>query len=199
MTVTKSDPAAGRREMAGVLAVAALAGLAILFGAGRSWLDAVVGRRPPFGPVRLGLTGHTQFPALTGLAVVALLVLVLVLVTGPLVRRLLGALLVLAGGWSAYCAARGLRRPGPARLGELLGDRLGMGSGPVELHRHPQWAVLTLVAALVLVAAGLAVLVRGGGWRAGLSSRYAAPAVSAEAGDPWRRLDRGEDPTVADG
>jgi len=194
-------PAAGaparRRELTGVLAGAALAGLVVLFCSGRSWLLVVVGRRPPFGPLRVELSGRAQYPALTGLAVVALLAVVLVLVTGGLVRRLLGVLEMLAGGWAAYLAGRGIDRPGMPRLRELLGDRLAQGSGTLELHQHPQWAVLTLLAALVLVLAGLAVVLRAGCWQQGLSARYAAPAVSAEAGDPWRRLDRGEDPTVS--
>ncbi|HST49121.1 Trp biosynthesis-associated membrane protein [Jatrophihabitans sp.] len=198
----EADPAAGqgkqRREMAGVLAAAALAGLVILFGSGRSWLEVIVGRRPPFGPLRVELTGRAQYPALTGLAVVALLGVVLVLVTGGLVRRALGVLEMLAGGWAAVCAGGGIARPGTLRLEELLGDRLAQSSGTFELHHHPQWAVLTLLAALLLVLAGLAVVLRAGHWRLGLSARYAAPAASAEAGDPWRRLDRGEDPTVAD-
>jgi hypothetical protein len=195
----KPGSAGERRELAGVLGATALAGLAVLFGSGRSWLEVVVGRRPPFGPLRVELTGRTQYPALTGLAVVALLAVVLVLVTGGVVRRALGVLVMLAGGWAAYCAGGGVAPPGTPRLEELLGDRLAQSSGTFELHRHPQWAVLTLLAALVLVLAGLAVALRAGRWRLGLSARYAAPAVSAEAGDPWRRLDRGEDPTTADG
>jgi hypothetical protein len=185
--------------MAGMLGAVGLAGLGILFCSGRSWLEVIVGRRPPFGPLRVELTGRAQYPALTGLAVVALLAVVLVLVTGALVRRALGVLLVLAGGWAAYCAGGGVARPGTPRLRELLGDRLAMSSGTFELHHHPQWAVLTLLAALVLVLAGLAVVLRAGHWQPGLSARYAAPAVSADTDDPWRRLDRGEDPTVADG
>ncbi|MDQ1745348.1 MAG: hypothetical protein QOE23_3687, partial [Pseudonocardiales bacterium] len=89
-------------------------------------------------------------------------------------------------------------RPGPARLAELLGDRLGMGSGRLELHQRPVWPVLTLLAAGLLVACGLVVAVRAGRWRLGMSARYAAPAESGESPDPWRRLDRGEDPTVPD-
>jgi len=188
-----------RREMAGVLGVAALASLVILFASSRSWLEATVARRPPFGPLRVDLTGRTEFPALTGLAVVALLGVVLVLVTGGVVRRLLGVLLVVAGGWCCGYAASGLATPGPARLAELLGDRLAQSAGLTELQRHPVWAALTMSAAGLLVLCGLLVVVRAGRWRFGLSARYAAPAAVAESGDPWRRLDRGEDPTVSDG
>ena len=190
--------AAQRREMAGVLGLAAVASLAILFTTSRSWLGVTVARRPPFGPLRVELTGRAEYPALTGLAVVALLSVVLVLVTGGVARRVLGGLLVVAGGWSCGYAASGLASPSPARLAELLGDRLAQSSGLTELQRHPVWAALTLLAAVLLVLCGLVVVVRAGRWKLGLSARYAAPAAAAESGDPWRRLDRGEDPTVAD-
>jgi uncharacterized membrane protein (TIGR02234 family) len=198
------DPADGpvagrtvqRREPAAVLGLAALAAVAMLVATGRSWLAVTVDRRPPFGPLRVPLTGHAQYPALTGLAVVALLCVVLVLVTGPLVRRVLGGLLALAGGWAGGYAVLGLARPGPARLAELLGDRLAQGSGQLELHQRPGWPVLTLLAAVLMAGCGVVVAVRGGRWQLGMSSRYAAPAVTAESSDPWRRLDRGEDPTV---
>jgi hypothetical protein len=201
MTLAQAPTArsAQRREMAGVLGLAALASLAMLFTTGRPWLSVTVGRRPPFGPLRVELTGRAEYPAVTGLAVVALLGVVLVLVTGSLVRRVLGGLLALAGGWSGAYAASGLARPSPGRLERLLGDRLAQSSGLIQLHRHPGWAVATLLAAGVLALCGLVVVVRAGRWQLGLSARYAAPAAVAESGDPWRRLDRGEDPTVSDG
>jgi hypothetical protein len=196
-----SGPArsAQRREMAGVLGLAALAALAILFTTSRSWLGVTVGRRPPFGPLRVDLTGRAEYPALTGLAVVALLAVVLVLVTGGLVRRVLGVVLVAVGGSSCGYAMSGLASPSPGRLAQLLGDRLAQSSGATQLDRHPGWAVSTLLAAVLLVLAGFVLVFRAGRWQLGLSARYAAPAVVAESGDPWRRLDRGEDPTVSDG
>jgi hypothetical protein len=80
----------------------------------------------------------------------------------------------------------------------LLGNRLSQGSGLIQLHRHPVWPELTLVAAGVLVATGVLLVVRAGHWKVGFSARYAAPAAVAESHDPWRRLDRGEDPTISD-
>lgn len=199
--LAERDPGAAgpdRREPAAVLALAALAAAVILVAAGRAWSTATVHRRPPFGPLRVALTGHARYPALTGVAVVALLCVVLVLVTGPVVRRVLGVLLALAGCWALGYAVAGLARPGPGRLAELLGDRLAQGSGQVALHQQPAWPVLTLLAAVLLAACGFAVVARGGRWRLGMSARYAAPAATAESSDPWRRLDRGEDPTVPD-
>jgi hypothetical protein len=184
--------------MACVLGLAALAGVAMLFAASRSWLAVTVGRRPPFGPLRVELTGHAQYPALTGLAVVGLLSVVLVLVTGGLVRRALGGLIALVGGWACGYALSGLASPSPARLAELLGDRLAQSSGLTQLHRHPIWAGVTLLAAVLLVLCGLTLVVRASRWQLGMSARYAAPAAVAESADPWRRLDRGDDPTLSD-
>ena len=56
-----------------------------------------------------------------------------------------------------------------------------MSSGRPELHRHPGWPILTVLAATLLGLCGLAVAVRGGRWQLGMSARYAAPAVSAES------------------
>ncbi len=202
MAVAPVDPdrsrSADRRELSRVLALVTLAGLAILFTASRSWLAVQVGRRRPFGPLHVELTGRTQYPALTGLAVVALLIAVLVLVTAGWARRALGVLLVLVGGWAGWYAGHGIARPGPVRLRELLGDRLSQGSGVLQVHRHPLWAESSLAAAGLLVLAGGLLAVRAGRWKVGLSARYAAPAAAAESSDPWPRLDRGEDPTVSD-
>lgn len=200
------SPAAGpglgrsaqRREMACVLGLAALAGAVILFAAGQSWLSVTAGRRPPFGALQAELTGRELYPALTGLAVVALLSVALTLVTGGVVRRLLGGLLALVGGWACGYAGSGLADPSPARLAQSLGGRLTQGSGLTQLHRHPVWAGVTLLAAVLLVLCGLLLAVRAGRWQVGMSARYAAPAAVAESADPWRRLDRGEDPTVSD-
>lgn len=189
---------AQRREMACVLGLAALAGAMILFAASRSWLGVTVGRRPPFGQLQVELTGRTLYPGLTGLALVALLSVALVLVTGGVLRRVLGGLLALVGGWACWYAVSGLSTPGPARLAELLGDRLSQGSGLTQLHRHPVWAGLTVLAAVLLVLCGLVLVVRASRWQLGMSARYAAPAAVAQSADPWRRLDRGEDPTVSD-
>ncbi len=198
LAVRDRGRSADRRELATVLAAAAVAALVIVFASSRSWAAVTVGRRLPFGPLHVQLTGRTEFPALNGLAVVALLITVLVLVTGGWARRVLGLLLVLVGGSAGWYAARGLASLGSSRLRELLGDRLSQGSGLIELHRHRSWAVLTLLAAVLLVLAGVVLVLRAGRWQVGMSARYAAPAAVAESNDPWRRLDRGEDPTISD-
>lgn len=194
-----ADRSAHRREMACVLGLAALAGAVVLFAAGRSWMSVTAERRPPFGPVLAELTGRELYPALSGLAVVALLGVALVLVTGGVVRRLLGGLLVLVGGWAGWYGANGLANTIPGQLSQRADARLlGSDGLPQQQHWHPFWAGATLAAAVLLVLCGLVVAARAGRWQQGLSARYEAPAAGAESADPWRRLDRGEDPTVAD-
>jgi uncharacterized membrane protein (TIGR02234 family) len=188
---------AERRELAATLLLVLLGGALLLFTAGRGWASATVPRQPPFGALHLELTGRTLYPALTGLAVVALIAAVLVLVVGGWPRRLLGGLLVLLAGWSGWYAGRGARRPSAGRVLRLAGDRLSQPAGPPTVHGHPAWAWLALAGSACLVLAGLVLLVRSGSWRIGLSGRYAAPAEAAAGGDPWRQLDRGEDPTIS--
>ena len=190
---------AERRELGGTVLLVLLGGAVILLAAGRGWATATVPRQPPFAAVRLVLTGRTLYPPLTGLAVVALIAAVLVLVLGGWPRRVLGGLLVVLAGWTGWYAGRGTGRPSTARVLQLAGDRLSQRSGSPAVHAHPGWAGLALAGAVSLLVAGLLLLARSGGWRTGLSTRYAAPAEAAAAQDPWRQLDRGEDPTIQDG
>ena len=188
-----------RRELVGSVLLVLLGGALVLLAAGRGWVTATVPRQPPFDAVRLELSGRTLYPAVTGLAVVALIAAVLVLVLGGWPRRLLGALLVLLAGWTGWYAARGTGRPSTARVLQLAGDRVSQRSGLPAVHPHPLWAWLAMAGAGCLLLAGLVLLARSGSVRTGLSSRYAAPAEAAAGDDPWRQLDRGEDPTIRDG
>lgn len=195
---TDPERASQRRQLTTVIALIAVGAGGVVLTSSRQWLRLDATRLPPFGPVSLGISGRTEFPALNGLAVVALVTAVLILVTGGWARRVLGALLVVTGLGSFWYGLRGLNTPSRSRLSELLKDRLSQTTGAIGAFRHPVWPVLTMVLAAVLVLAGITVLIRGAAWKAGLSSRYAAPAEGAESGDPWRRLDRGEDPTMPD-
>jgi hypothetical protein len=79
-----------------------------------------------------------------------------------------------------------------------VGGAAKIGTASVSHVSHPAWAVLTIVSGLLsLVGSGLLVLLSRR-WTAGLSSRYEAPDAAAKSSDPWRTLDRGEDPTIFD-
>ena len=193
-----TDPT-GRRQLAGTLLLVLLGGGLILAVAGRSWAGVTVPRQPPFGALRLALTGRDLYPPLTALAVVALIVAVLVLAVSGWPRRLLGVVLILLGCWTGDYAILGIGRPGTGRILELAGDRLSQRSGSLQVQLHRVWPWLAAAGSLCLLVAGLWLLLRPGGWRLGMSGRYAAPAEAAAATDPWRQMDRGEDPTIRDG
>ncbi|HTZ43151.1 MAG TPA: Trp biosynthesis-associated membrane protein [Jatrophihabitans sp.] len=194
-------PADARRELAAALALIVLGAGGIVLVSARPWLTARFDRQPPFGPLSVAIPGRHLYPALNGLALVALVVGVLVLITGGWARRVLGALLVLIAGWTGWYGLRGLghRHRTPGQLVSLAGSRVTAADGTATAHGHPAWAWLSLLGSVLLLAGGVLLLVRAGRWRGGLSSRYRAPAEAAAAADPWRQLDRGEDPTIRDG
>jgi uncharacterized membrane protein (TIGR02234 family) len=188
-----------KRELGGVLLLIALGGGGAVFTASRTWLSIVVPRVAPFGPLHTDFNGRQLSPALNGLAIVALITAVLVLVTGGWARRVLGVLLVVVAVSAGWYAIRGRRAPSAGRVRELLGDRLNHQAGPLQVQAHPWLAWLTLLCALLLLLAGLLLVARAGRWQSGLSAKYNVPAESSKSYDPWRRLDRGEDPTITDG
>jgi hypothetical protein len=188
----------GRREMSGVLGLAGLAAALVLLLSGRPWLLMTIGRPAPFGPLRVHVSGRAEFPALPGLAVVALLAAVIAAVTSGRARSALGVLLTLAGAACGWYAAQGLTVPSPRRLVELRPDRAGTEQAATTAQLTRGWPALSLVLATVLLLCGVAVVARGRRWSHGLGQRYTPPAQAVQSDDPWRTLDRGDDPTIVD-
>jgi hypothetical protein len=170
----------------------------VLLASSQRWLTLYVQRPAPFAAVTAPVSGRSEFSALFGLAVVALVTLMLVAVSGGWGRQLLGILLVVVGLSVAWYGVRGLAAPGPLRTVELLGARAPGTAGVVRTEVHRQWPVVTVLAGLMLALAAIAIAVRGGRWAGGLPRRYDAPVDAAKSEDPWRRMDRGEDPTISD-
>ena len=192
-----------RRELYGTVLLLVVGAGSMLWVANRAWFTASVRREPPFGPITSRITGHHIYPALTGFALVALLTALLVLVTGGWPRRILGGLTVVVAGWTGWYAIDAIRFTrrryvGLNDVGGFLHDRQVSGS-LVALHSHAVWAWLSALCSVLLLVAGIVLMLRSGGWTGGLSRRYAAPAEAAAAPDPWRQLDRGEDPTIGNG
>jgi hypothetical protein len=73
-----------------------------------------------------------------------------------------------------------------------------VGEAPLVAQRHQVWPTVGLVGAALAALGGLVLLLRAGDWPTGLSARYEAPAAAATSDDPWRALDRGDDPTITD-
>ena len=190
---------AQRRELAAAIGLIVLGAAAVLLCCAQRWLTVTEPRAAPFGTLRVGYSGRALYPALNGLAIAALLAGLLVLISGRWPRRILGGLLCLLALLAGWYGLRALGTPGPGTVRGLLGSRLSQQSGPLRLAYRPAWPAGAALGALLVLLAGMLVLVRGGGWQIGLSSRYAAPAEAAKSDDPWRSLDRGEDPTISDG
>jgi hypothetical protein len=57
------------------------------------------------------------------------------------------------------------------------------------------WRLATLIGSLLAAVAGTLSVARGHTW-ASMSGRYDAPAGVADESDPWKAIDRGEDPTL---
>ncbi len=185
----------GRRELGAALAGCALAGALALSAGGQAWSTVTVTRRPPLPPVTEVLTGSALAPLVPAAGLLLLAAAVAVLAVRGAGRAAVGVLVVLAGAalaWSGLQVLTGGADPGTAAPGERR---------TVELAAA--WPVLVLVAAVLAVAAGGLVLVRGRSWP-GMGRRYergpgAAPARPRtdedRALDAWRALDRGDDPT----
>ncbi len=154
------------RGLATCLAAGLLGGGMVLYGAGQPWSTA-----PPVPTV----TGDEVNPVgslASSLGAVVLLGTVVVAVTRALGRRVAGAVVVLAAVATGYVT-------------------LGAGG------TWSGWRVLVLVGAALGAAAGTLAAARGPRWAA-MSRRYDAPSAPRpeHESDPWRALDRGDDPTL---
>ncbi|TQM44700.1 Trp biosynthesis-associated membrane protein [Pseudonocardia cypriaca] len=134
--------------------------------------------RPGAAPVEL--TGASVAPWLGGTALLALAGVAGVVATGGVLRRLVGALLGLTGAGVLVLGVRALLTDPNAT------DATGA-------------PLLAVAGALVLLAVGIAVLVRERRLPR-LGARYAAPGERRVERDPdraaWEELDEGRDPTV---
>jgi uncharacterized membrane protein (TIGR02234 family) len=118
-------------------------------------------------------------------------------------RVLVGLLMATAGGVLGWSGLRALT--GALRDASTVVPGVGQGPGPVTLDLTAAWPVLTVVAGVSGVAAGLFVVLRGRTWP-GMGRRYERTPEAAAAPRPetdedraqaaWRALDRGEDPTA---
>jgi uncharacterized membrane protein (TIGR02234 family) len=177
------------------------AGAALLVSA-RHWQTITTPRPAPLHDDVLQITGRSVDAAPTALALVALAGVVAVLATRATPRRVVGAVLFLAGlalVWRAIASA-GAVSTGRAR--SLVSDRhttVDLTGVTPQVVTHTGWATLTAICGLFVAVSGGLVAWRGHRWRV-MSARYEAPADPARdqaraATTMWSALDRGEDPT----
>jgi uncharacterized membrane protein (TIGR02234 family) len=161
----------------------------------------------------LVVSGRAIDAAPTALALVALAGVVAVLATGGLVRRLIGALVALAGVGVIWRSALALSPVDAAHARQLVRQkhsRFSFSSTVIpHVSTHPVWPVLSIACGVLVVLGGVLIGWRGGGWAA-MSARYDAPPTGRGARPEddarrkrhkadaalWSALDRGEDPTA---
>ncbi|HEY2299203.1 MAG TPA: Trp biosynthesis-associated membrane protein [Jatrophihabitans sp.] len=176
---------------------------ALLLIATRDWQTVTTVRPRPFGTDVLELTGRTVDGAITALALVALAGVVAVIATKSTVRRVVGALVALAGAALVWRTSMAFAAVSDARARALVSAKHPQVVGPPQITTHPVWPALSLVAAVLVVAAGAAIALRGGHW-AGMSSRYERQSVDPEQAKAradaslWAALESGDDPTARD-
>lgn len=196
-----------RRELTAAVLGSALAGALALSAGGQPWARVTVTRPLPLPPLAVVLTGSEAAPLVPATGLVLLAAGLALLALRGAGRIAAGLLMAVAGGTLGWSGVRALAGGLSEASTEL--PAVGRGPGPVTVHVAAAWPVLTVLAGVLGVAAGLLVVVRGRGWP-GMGRRYerdgAAPASvppartdDERAQAAWRALDRGEDPTDADG
>lgn len=214
-------PARARREYALVLVLgAAGAGLALL-SARQGWARVQTPAPPPLPGSTVTVSGQDLVPLAGAIGLAALATLAAVIATRGLARRLTGVLLAAFGVVIAVAVSL------PVTTAEVLaaakvttvsqagsataGGTSGVSPGAIPGGANPgvdavghvtmlaAWRPAALLAAFVVVAAGLLVAWRGGRWPV-MSSRYERPAntgkpAAADSATMWEALSRGTDPT----
>jgi hypothetical protein len=174
----------GGRELGVAVVVGAGAvGLALL-AASRTWVVEQTLRADPLPPLRVEHAGSSLVPVLPAVALVGL--------AG------LGALLATRG--------RGRLIVGVALAASGLGVFLAAFAGYNQYAEAGGWALLAMLAGLVLAGVGMTALRRGASWPA-MSTRYERSAPDRAAHDDaeraapdrtqlWDAIERGDDPTL---
>lgn len=189
-------------------AAACVAGAAlVLVAAGRTWATVGFARRAADAG-GIPVTGSDVVPFLTPVALAALAAVAAVAAVRGLPRRLIGAVLALAGAAVAAGAWSGSRDAAlleaAARRASAVARAVGAGFAAPAVTWV--WPVLTGLAGAVLLAGGAVAVIRADRWP-GMSRRYdhrgSHPVRSARAGSRagddaalWDALDRGVDPTA---
>jgi uncharacterized membrane protein (TIGR02234 family) len=173
------------QRLVDLLALAALVLLGL--SAYLTWVSADPGNGQP----AVQLNGYTITKAPVTLALAAVVAVVVTKLAGTLLRRILGALVLLLGV-AAIAVALGVRPDGPElsrvrpQLSDVLADQVTRSLGPAP------W--FALAGGIALVAAGLITVLTAQRWRQA-TQRYERDPAAAPA-DQWKAIDAGEDPTL---
>ncbi|NGN66935.1 TIGR02234 family membrane protein [Streptomyces sp. A7024] len=192
-----------RKPLAIALFGGALGAAVVLLSSGRTWAEGAARTAVADSVLPVSASGRDVTAAPSALAVVGLAALVAVFaVRGP-GRRLVAALLALAGAGTVAAAVVGARDSGA--LAAQAAEATGLSSADVANVTHTGWPWVAVAGGALLLLAGALALRYGADWPA-MSGRYErsgvpAPRRAKAAPDPdrpeelWKALDRGEDPT----
>jgi uncharacterized membrane protein (TIGR02234 family) len=223
-----------RREYVAALALGAAGAVLVLLSVRQGWARVVTIPPKPLPETSVRVSGQSLVPVAGAVGVAALAGLAAVIATYRLARRLTGLLLVVFGvviavAVSMHVRAADVVAAARAAGGTVTGSATAGGGGAaggqapggaagVSVAGHVTmmgfgWRALVVVGAVMIVAAGLAVVWRGARWPA-MSARYDQPTGESRSrrdtggqGDPsgrrdpadsagmWEALSAGIDPT----
>lgn len=155
----------------------------------------------------LEVPGAVAVPVLQPLMLTALALGLVLALVGRALRYLLGALAVAVGAAVAALSAPLIATPPASALAPAVTERTGLAGDAAVAEvvldtAATAWPLVTVIAALVVALAGIAVLATAHAWTRG-GRRYDATAAAArsdparplDAIDSWDDLSRGDDPT----
>ena len=203
-----AQPSPDRRSLGLMLLFAVVGAAVVLLSVGQTWARGSVAFQD--STLHISASGSQTTGVPSALALVGLAAAVAVFAVRGFGRRLVGALLALAGAGAAAVSIGAAT--GSAALDHRAAAAVGLSQATVGQVSHAAWPWLAALGGVLLLLAGVLVITRGRDWP-GMSSRYEAPtgrrvvapgaAAKRTAGtepsspnDLWKALDRGEDPTA---
>jgi uncharacterized membrane protein (TIGR02234 family) len=178
-----------RRELLLTVGLCLLGSALVLLAVSRAWVSAHTAVAPPLPARTFEQVGSKLAPGARALALVGLAAVAALPATRARGRVVVGVLVAAAGAGIAAVVGRALADPSAALsrapIAEAHVADVGLGG----------WPYVALLGALLLIAAGVLVVVRGRRWTS-MSSRYDAPTRGPRGeASLWEAFDRGEDPT----
>jgi uncharacterized membrane protein (TIGR02234 family) len=208
-----------RREYGTALVVAAAGAALILIAVRRPWARVTFVPPRPLPSQTIDVTGQDLLPLAGALALAALACLAAVIATKGNLRRVAGGLLAVLGAWAGIAAMASVS---PASAAGVAAGKVGSpsasaasgaagsttsgtssGDGTVVVSgtashvamSGTEWRVIVLLGAAAIVAAGIAVAIRGPRWSV-MSAKYdSAGARPVDSASMWESLSSGGDPT----
>lgn len=176
------------------------AGALGLIGSTQTWIVAVL------ADDALAVPGGTAVPVLQPLMLTVLALGLVLTLVGRVLRYVFGALAVVLGACVAVLVTPLLVAPPISAVAPVVTEKTGItghaavGELVVAMNVTP-WVPVTLAVAVLIIAAGIAVLLTAHRWVRG-GRRYATEAARPrdesaplDAVDSWDDLSRGDDPT----